>query len=118
MSMARAGARKIAPVTYRPSRPGSRAGGGPATTGGSAVIPPALNALLPLLVRRHRGRLELLLDAAHVRRLLQEGLEEPPLALTGRAAERGRLLVGHVEHHRRRVGDCSLVRLVDRVGVD
>src|SRR5437899_3032057 len=86
-------------------------------TGGSAVIPPGLTSLLALLVRRRRRRLELLLDAAHVGRGLNELLEEPPLALTGRAAERGRLLVGHVEHDRLRAGDQGLVCLVDCVGV-
>src|SRR5437588_11185969 len=103
---------------YRPVRPGSPDGGGAATTGGSAVIPPALTSLLALLVRRYRGGLQLLLDAADVARALQALLEEPPLTLTVRAAERRRLLVRHVEYDRLRAGDRGLVCLVDRVGVD
>src|SRR5436309_7391008 len=98
--MKSAGARKTAPTRYLPSRPGSAPGGGAATTGGSTATPPALKALLALLVGRCRCRLELLLDAGHVTRALQEVLEDPPLALAGGGAERRRLLVGHVEHDR------------------
>src|ERR1700726_2227861 len=96
--MKSAGARKNAPTRYRPSLPGSPVGGGAATTGGSAVIPPALMSLL--LVRRRCCGLELFLDPADVLGVLQERLEEAPLARARRGAERRRLVVGHVEHHR------------------
>src|SRR5947209_3466684 len=98
--MSSAGARNTAVVRMRPRRPGSAEGGGAATTGGSAVIPPALKCLLALLVCGRCRRLELLLDARDVGRLLQELLEEPPLALTGRTAEGRRLQVRHVEDDR------------------
>src|SRR6266536_5461202 len=116
--MKRAGPRKTAEVKYFPSRPGSAEGGGAAATGGSAVIPPALNSLLPLLVRGRRCSLELLRDSVHVARLLEEVLEQLPLALAGCPAERGRLLVGHVEHDRLCGLDRCLGRLRDRVRID
>src|SRR5581483_4414268 len=118
--MRSAGARKTAVVSARPSLPGSAEGGGAATTGGSAVIIPPLtrSLLLALLVGRSSGRLELLLDARDVLRVAQELLEQAPLTLTGRTAERRRLLVGHVEDHRLRGEDRRLARLRDRVRID
>src|SRR5260221_2582315 len=117
--MKRAGARKIPPTRYLPSLPGSEEGGGAATTGGSAVIPPALTeSLLALLVRRCCGCFELLLDAGDVLGVLQEVLEETPLALCSSRAEGRRLLVRHVEDDRLRGRDRSLGRLRDRVRVD
>src|SRR5579859_1267847 len=113
------GPRKSAVVRYRASRSGSaEEGGGAPTTGGSAVIPPALTLLLALLVGRRRGRFELLLDAADVLRVPEELLEQAPLALAGGAAERRRLLVGHVEHDRLGRRDRSLAQLRDGVRVD
>src|SRR5438105_6170901 len=104
---------------YRRHPPGSAEGGGAATMGGSAVTPPALTALLlALLVRRGGRSLELLLDAAHVLRALEELLEDPPLALAGGGAERRRLLVGHVEHDRLRGAERRFRRLRDRVRID
>src|SRR4051812_10367853 len=104
-----AGVRKIPPTRYLPSLPGPAEGGGAATTGGSAVIPPALIAsLLALLVRGSCSRFELLLDAGDVLGVLQEVLEDSPLALSGSCAEGRRLLVGHVEHDRLRGRDRSL----------
>src|SRR5207244_3269370 len=70
------------------------------------------------LVGFGRRRLELLGDRGHVARVLQELLEDRPLTLTDGAAERRRLLIGHVElRHRRgcqRLGDLAR----RRVGVD
>src|SRR6476659_614264 len=97
--------------------PGPEGAGEAASTSGSAVMVPELTsyALLALLVRRRRGRLQLLLDSRHVRRVLQVLLEEPPLALARGRAERGRLLVGHVEDHvlrrRDRRGGCPRRRV-------
>src|SRR3954468_13407796 len=118
--MKRAGARKIAPMRYLPSLPGSEEGGGAARTGGSAVIapPPLIASLLALLVRRCCGRFELLLDAGDVLGVLHEVLEEAPLALRSGRAEGRRLLVRHVEDNRLRGRDRSLGRLRDRVRVD
>src|SRR6266849_3795563 len=117
--MNRAGARKLAQTRYLPSLPGSEEGGGAARTGGSAVIPPALTeSLLALLVRRCCGCFELRLDAGDVLGVLQEVLEEAPLALCGSRAEGRRLLVRHVEHDRLRRRDRSLGRLRDRIRVD
>src|SRR4029079_17896589 len=117
--MITAGARKTAVVRIRPSLPGSDEGGGAATTGGSAVIPPALKrpVLLALLVGRGRGCLQLLLDARDVLRVPEELLEQPPLALPCRAAERRRLLVRHVEHDGLRGSDQGLASAGYRVGV-
>src|SRR5438270_12429540 len=104
---------------YRRHPPGSAEGGGAATMGGSAVTPPALTALLlALLVRRGSRSLELLLDAAHVLRALEEFLEDPPLALAGGGAERRRLLVGHVEHDRLRGAERRFGRPRDGVRID
>src|SRR5438874_196642 len=116
--MKSAGPRKSAPTRYLPTLPGSAPGGGAATTGGSTATPPALNALLALLVGRCRGGLELLLDPGDVLRVPQEGLEDPPLALSGGGAERRRLLVRHVEHDRLRLPDRGLGRPGDRIRVD
>src|ERR1700750_733934 len=110
-----AGARKTAGVRERAKRPGSPPGGGAAATGGSAVMPPALNGLL--LVGRLRGCLQLLLDALDVAGLLQELLEQPPLALTRGRAERRRLVVGHVEGDRLRRQQWSFRRPGDRVRI-
>src|SRR5579862_2324775 len=97
--MKNAGSRKTAPVVYRASLPGSAEPGGAATTGGSAVIPPAVLTcpLLARLVGRCGRLLELRRDPVHVARVLEERLEDPPLALARGGAERGRLSVRHVE---------------------
>src|SRR6266404_2184903 len=117
--MKSAGARKIAPTRYLPSRPGSWEGGGAATTGGSAVIPPAvIESLLPCLVRRGGGRHELGGDAGHVAGRLEEVLEQAPFARAGGCAEGRRLQVGHIEHDRLRGADRSLRRPRDRVRID
>src|SRR5216684_5428401 len=113
------GPRKSAVVKYRASRSDSaEEGGGAPTTGGSAVIPPALTFLFALLVRRCRSRFQLLLDAADVLRVPKELLEQAPFALTGGTAERRRLLVGHVEDDRLRRRDRSLAQFGDGVRVD
>src|SRR5258708_3487028 len=113
------GPRKSAAVKYRASRSDwAEEGGGAPTTGGSAVIPPALTSLLALLVGRRCGRFQLLLDPTDVLRVPEELLEQAPLALAGGAAERRRLLVGHVEHDRLRGRDRSLAQLRDGVRVD
>ena len=44
-----------------------------------------------------------------MRRVLEELLEDPPLALARRRAERGGLVVGHVERDRRRPGSGASV---------
>src|SRR5579863_3137378 len=113
-----AGARNRPPVRNRASRRSPPAGGGAATTGGSTVmIPPELTDLLGALVGRGCRRLQLLGDPGGVARVLEEALEQPPLALAGGGAERGRLLVGHVEDdvlgrpHRLLVGAVDGVRV-------
>src|SRR5689334_21205564 len=116
--MKSAGARKSAPTRYLPSLPGSAVGAGAATTGGSAVTPAVGTPLLRLLVRGGRGRLQLLLDPGDVLRVLQEVLEDPPLALAGRGAERRRLLVRHVEDDLLRLDDRRFGRAGDRIRVD
>src|SRR5437763_1142966 len=95
-----AGARNASVIPCLRKRPGSPAGGAPAT-GGSAVIvlltkSPRERSQL-LLERLRRGRLQRGGDAAHVLRTLEEVLEDLPLALARRAAECDRLEVGHVE---------------------
>src|SRR5262245_23436401 len=77
-----------------------------------------LKRLLALLVGRRRRGLELLLDPADVARLSQEVLEEPPLALSDGGAERGRLLVGHVEGDVLRLRDRGRGRACRRIRVD
>src|SRR5439155_21138204 len=89
-----AGARNASVIPCLRKRPGSPAGGAP-VTGGSAVI--VLLTRLLLLGRLRRRRLQRAGDAVHVLRTLEEVLEDLPLALTRRAAERDRLEVGHVE---------------------
>src|SRR5437773_1908358 len=117
--MKSAGARKIAPTRYLPSRPGPAEGGGAATTGGSAVIPPALmSRLLPCLVRRGGCCLELRGDARRVARRLEEVLEQSPLARAGGRAERRRLLVRHVEHDGLRGADRCFRGAGDRIRID
>src|SRR5205085_810751 len=109
----RVGARKNAPTPNLPSLPDPEPGGGAATTGGSTLIPPTPNSLL--LVRGGGRGFELLLDARDVLRVLQEVLEQPPLALARGGAECRRLLVGHVEDDVLRLSDRSLGSASDRV---
>src|SRR5215471_21563780 len=97
------------------NRPGSAPGGGAAATGGSAVIPPELTSLL---VRGGCRRFELLLDARHVLRVLEELLEQAPHALARGRAEGRRLVVGQVEDDRLRVQQGHLGRAGDRIRVD
>src|ERR1051325_4856233 len=112
-----AGARKTAPTTYLPSRPWSAEGVGAAVTGGSAVMLPPAKRLLPLLVRLRRRGLQLAGDAVHVLRVLEEVLEQSPLALAGGAAERRGLRVRHVEHDRLRLRERDLGRARDRIRI-
>src|SRR3954462_4463178 len=97
-----AGARNIAVTRYARPRPGSPPSGGAPAYGGSALM---LGLLMPLLlVRRRRGRLELRGGAVDVLGVLQEVLQDLPLALTRRAAEGRRSEVGHVEPEDLRLG--------------
>src|SRR5438270_10649356 len=93
--MTNAGTRKTAVTPYRRSLPRSAAAGGAPLTGGSAVMlaPP----LTDLLERLGRRRFERGGRAVHVLRVLQEVLEDLPLTLPGRCAERCRLEIGQVE---------------------
>src|SRR5262249_19795164 len=96
--------------------PGAAPGGGAGATGGSAVSRAELTFLL--LVRGRGRGLELLLDSCDVLGVLQELLEQPPLALAGRRAEGRGLVVGHVEDDRLGVQERNLGRAGDRVRVD
>src|SRR5215831_9399478 len=113
-----AGSRNRSPVRYRRyfSVLAPMGTGGAATGGGSAVTPPTVTLLLGLLVRLRGGRLQLLCDPLHVLGVLEEVLEQAPLALAGGRAERGRLVVGHVEHNRLRLLHRHGGRARDRVG--
>src|SRR5436190_12707021 len=109
----------MAPTAYFPNRPGSWAGGGAATTGGSAamLLPLPLKRLLPLLVGLRRRRLELRGDPVYVLRVLQEVLEQTPLTLRSRCSEGRRLHVRHVEDHGLRGLERRLGGPRDRVRV-
>ena len=69
-------------------------------TGGSAAMPPLLRSLAYFLYAFAAAVSSVCGDAVDVPRVLQEVLEDLPLALAGRAAERRRLEVGHVEPER------------------
>src|SRR3954470_17527689 len=119
-----AGARNPAASEYCRQRPGSPPVSGGTTTGGSAVMPLMPSAHLvspprsPSLLERLRGRrLERLLRARDVARVLQEVLQDLPLALTDRRAERCRGEVGHVEPERLGVGQRLGRRLQQRIRV-
>src|SRR4051794_19897386 len=92
-------------TAFRCSTPGWSAGG-TAPAGGSAAmaVPPLMPAPPASLVGLGRCGLQLLGDAVDVARVLDEVLEDLPLALADGGAERGGLEVGHIELRDRRLG--------------
>src|SRR5206468_2087940 len=91
-----AGRRKKAATPCLRRRAGSAAAGGAPSRGGSAVMlaPPATLLLVECL---GRGGLQRRSRSVDVLGVLQEVLEDLPLALAGRRAERRRLEIGEVE---------------------
>src|SRR5664279_218686 len=105
----------MAVTAYARPRPGSPPSGGAPAYGGSALM---LGLLTPLLLVGRRGsRLELRGGAVDVLGVLQEVLQDLPLALPRRAAEgRGRE-IGHVEAKDLRLGERGRVGARERVGI-
>src|SRR5262245_21776450 len=110
----RAGARNTAATAYRRQR-SRRAPGGASASEDSAVTLCPLNVLL--LVRSRRRLLELRGGPVDVRRVLEEVLEEEPLALPGRAAECRRLQIREVETRDLRPRELDRRLALERIGV-
>src|SRR5947199_1658237 len=80
------------------------------------MLAPLIGAASSLVGLRGR-RLELLRDAVHVARVLQEVLEDLELALADRGPEGGRLEIREVEARRLRLLERLCDRALGRVGI-